>query len=351
MVRQLILVPLCLVFLLGSVLLPGCVAQENGSVASREEELRLHQVVRIEFDLPTTSGRIHTRVAGTLANLLRRDRDLIVLVSGSLANGASYFDLLSGSGYNTLEILAREGYIVAAPDLPGTGENNRLADGSVVDTEFYADAIRAVSRALRLTLHTRQTFLYGETGVGSNVCLLLAREHWVRGIVVSSPAYMQFGPVGAFQLFDPGWIGFLQSMPDGYLPLAPATFAPFLVTATPEVAAAATTGLLGPAPHNVPTGPLLEVYAHAAPDSLMTGRLATPVVAAEPAIAPALFIQGDPDLLGSVAGTEELVDAYGGEAELVLIGGATHLMRFDDVISDGPDSEFWEATLEFLDSH
>jgi len=84
-------------------------------------------------------------------------------------------------------------------------------------------------------------------------------------------------------------------------------------------------------------------------------RLASPIVAAEPARAPALFLQGSPDPMGSEAGTAEMVAAYGatggGEAEVVTISGASHLMRFDLGLADGPESVFWSAELEFLASH
>lgn len=335
----------------GLVALPGCAASEDASVASSEEALRLNQVLRLELDLPTRGGLIHARLAFTLAGLARRDRDLIVLVPGTLANGAGYYDVLPGSGYNALEILARERYVVVAPDLRGTGENRRLADGSNVDTESIARTISDVAHASMRLFHASDSYVYGETGVGTNVCLLVAREDWVRGIVIASPFYLQFGPAGAAQLFDPGWAAFLQSFPDGYLPLTPETFAPFYYAADPEVAAAATTATLGPAPQNVPTGPLLELYEHIGPDSQLTGRLASPIVDAALADAPALFIQGDPDPLGSVEGAEEMDDAYGGDSTLIVISGATHLMRFDSVISDGPESEFWEPILDFLDTH
>lgn len=333
-------------------LLPlGCVASEDATVGSSEAELGSSHVYRLALDVPTRHGLIYTRLAFTPAGLARHDRDLIVLTQGTLANGAGYYDVLPGSGYNAVEILAREGYVVVAPDLRGTGENPRLADGRVLDTAALAETIRDVSRFAMRALHASDAYVYGETGVGTNICLLLARESWVRGIVVASPFYQQFGPFGAAQLFDPAWVGFLQSFPDGYLPLAPETFAPFYFAASPEVAAAATTASLGPAPQNVPTGALLELYDHTAPDSLLTGRLASPIVAAEPAIAPALFIQGNPDFIGSVEGTQEMVDAYGGDADLVVIDGATHLMRFDAVISDGPTSPFWSPILAFLDTH
>ncbi|MCC6563515.1 alpha/beta fold hydrolase [Candidatus Uhrbacteria bacterium] len=340
-----------LVFAALSVLLPGCVAQENEPVAGSTEELHLTEVKRSSFDIPIGHGdSIFTRVAYRPVDLLR-PRQLVVLVPGTLANGGGYYDIASGTGYNTMELLANEGYIVAALDLLGTGENERFEDGSVLGTEVAADAVGRAAHVLRLLFLASDVFVYGETGLGSNICLMLAREPWVSGIIVASPFYIQFGPIGALQLFDPAQAALLQSIPGGYLPLAPETFGPFLFAAPPAIATEATVALLGPAPSAVPVAPLLEPFEHTGPDSIATGRLATPIVTAESAIAPALFIQGDPDPLGSVEGAEELVADYGGDAELVVIAGATHLMRFDAVISDGPTSQFWSPILTFLDTH
>lgn len=111
---------------------------------------------------------------------------------------------------------------------------------------------------------------------------------------------------------------------------------------------------VGPVPTEIGTGALYAVR-DAGFDPLVPFRLASPIVAAEPAMAPALFVQGSPDFIGSESGTAELAAAYGatggGSATVVVLPGASHLMRFDAVTSDGPSSPFWSSILSFLASH
>lgn len=339
----------------------GCAVSES-EVGTVEDELTLSDgILRQDVYVATSAGRVHVElVARPIALVPHSNRRLIVMVPGTLANGASYYDIAPGSGYNAAEILARAGrHVVALVDLPGTGESDRPADGRDTSVDVTADAVRDVARWLRLHFLIARVDLYGETGVGTNVGLLLSRERWVRSFVASATFYERFGVISG-QLFDPSYHAYLDALPDGYQPGDPALLSLFLAPADDSIEAEAIAATLGPAPVTIPTGAFYDIRALGPPTLDVSGPwpvfvLSAPIVRAEPAQAPALFIQGTPDQIGDELGTDELVAAYGatggGEAELVVIPGASHLMRFDTGISDGPDSAFWAPVIEFIETH
>jgi len=278
------------------------------------------------------------------------------MIPGTLANGAAYYDIARGTGYDSAEILARAGFFVLLVDLPGTGASYHPADGRTVRTPVNVSAVLDSALLLALPLGvTHGVDIYGETGAGSNAVLLAARNHAVRTASLSASFYLQYGPFVAPTLFNPAYFAFLDSLPDGYQPEDPSIFPAFFGAAEPSVAAEATTACVGPVPQAIPTGAIYELHEHWGPDSTTTLRLASPMFDAAPGHAPLLVIQGSPDFIGSEAGTAEMVAAYGtsggGHATLVTIPGATHLMRYDITSSNGPTSPFWSSLLAFLAAH
>lgn len=211
---QLILLPL-------SSLLFACAAAPEVAV-STEGLTATNGFFRQGIDVPTVEGVVHTEVVFRASALLRRDPRVVVMIPGTLANGAAYFDIAPGTGFDAAEVLASQHYVVVLVDLPGSGQSFRPADGRDADIPMAARAVRRVSVLYRAALHAHGGVdLYGETGVGTNVGLLLAREPWVRSFSASAVFYLQFGPA-AGQLFDPGYYAFLDSLPTGYLPQDPA---------------------------------------------------------------------------------------------------------------------------------
>jgi hypothetical protein len=313
-------------------------------------------MVKVSLSIPTARGEVAARLYLSPECLLKRDRRLVALVPGSLANGGGYYELAvpGRPGYNAVRVLAKAGYCPLSVDLLGTGNSFRPEVGQDVDSSDGAFAVAAVARPVATVLGISHWDVYGETGVGNNVALLLARRSDVRSVVVTTPFYRRFGPASGM-LFDPGFRGFVSSVP--YLGNDPASFPPFFGNTYPDVLAAAITAVLGPAPQTIPTGAFVELFAIPFSFDPVAGEfvLESPIQAAEPARADALFIQGSPDPAGSEAGTAEQVEAYGaaggGEAELVTLVGVGHLMRFDAVQSDGASSPFWDSTLDFLAAH
>ncbi|HKQ73092.1 MAG TPA: hypothetical protein VJ810_05145 [Blastocatellia bacterium] len=141
-------------------------------------------VFRVNTQVITPAGRVSARLAFTLTSLLRNDRRVIVLIPGTLANGAAYYDVQAAGfeGFNAAAVLAQQGFIVALPDLPGTGGSDRPADGRAVTIETDATAVRAVAQTAGVVFGAPKIDIYGETGVGGNVALRLARESWVRTV-------------------------------------------------------------------------------------------------------------------------------------------------------------------------
>lgn len=337
---------ICVLFLL----LASCMAAPEPE--AREEELALPLVYQ-DIDLGGPDY-IHTTAVYQAGARFRSDRHVVLMIPGTLANGAGYYDI-SAANYNAARILARAGFIVGLIDLPGTGESVRPADGSVIDTPAIVEAVRRVSVRYRLSFWTASVSVYGETGVGTNVGLLLAREPWLRSFVGSAMFYREFGSAVASTLFNPGFRGFVASIPGGYAPQDPGFIGGFFGAADPAVQAEATTACVGPAPYTVPTGPLLELFAIPYTTSGTNFVLDYPIVDAAPARAPALFIQGSPDDIGSENGTNEMAAVYGstggGDATVIVLPGASHLMRFDSAISNGPSSTFWSEVIGFLSAH
>lgn len=334
----------------------ACTAAPEPTASTADLTLPL---VHQDIDISTPAGVIHTEAVYRLGARLDPNREVVLLVPGTLANGAGYYDVAPGTGFNAAEILANAGFIAGLIDLPGTGESYRPADGSSIDTPEFVEAVRRVSVRYRLSFLVSSVHIYGETGVGTNVGLTLAREPWVRSFVGSALFYREFGFAVADTLFNPGFRAVVGSIPGGYAPQDPDFIGRFFGAATPAIQAAAIAACVGPSPMTVPTGPLNELfdvdYATVAGPFGPTFILDAPIVNAAPARADALFIQGSPDPIGSENGTNEMAAAYGstggGEATVVVIPGASHLMRFDATISDGPSSPFWSEVLGFLASH
>lgn len=310
---------------------------------------------RQRLDVTTDEGGVHASVVMKQSAVSQADPRVVLMIAGTLANGARYFDVAQGSGFCAAELLADAGFIVVMPDLPGTGESFRPADGKQADAAMSARALTRVAAVATETFGVRSGIdVYGEAGTGTYVAMLLSRETWVRTVVLSSPSYTEFGPATAM-LFTPEHGALLSSLPDGYVPQNPHQVSLFFGAAEPLIRDVAVMACMGPAPQTIGAGRLVDVMLASGPETPTTLRLARPVVPAEPARAPALVLQGTPDFVGSEAGTAELVAAYGatggGRAELVVIPGASHLMRFDQTIGDGAGSPFWSPVLRFLRTH
>lgn len=348
-------------YLESQILQGESLALDGESVATKNMGLLdgislLDGLVKVSLNIPSSRGNIAARLYLSRECLLKRDRRLVALVPGSLANGGGYYEISvpDREGFDTVRVLAKAGYCALSVDMLGTGDSFHPDAGQNISSSDQAFSISAVAKPVAMVLGIPRWDVYGETGVGTNVTMLLARRHDVRSVVVSSPFYFRFGLFSG-NLFDPGFRALVSSVP--YLPIDPGSLAPFFGGAYPEVFAAASAAIAGPAPQAVPTGAFIELFSIPFTFDAGAGEfvLGYPQVDAEPARADALLVQGSPDPLGSEAGTAELSDVWGssggGMAEVITLPGASHLMRFDSAISDGPSSAFWSPVLDFLAAH
>lgn len=336
----------------------ACAPVPDEAVADEAPLIYEDGFLRQDIDVPTLRGVIHTEAVYAPGSRYSGAR-VVLMIPGTLANGAGYYSI-DEEGYNAARVLADAGFIVALIDLPGSGESFRPPDGRVVDSDYAAWALARVRLAYAWRFGVTRFDVYGETGIGTSVALRVAREPWVRSVALSAVFYREFGP-RAGALFDPGFRGFIESNAagNGYAPQNPDLISGFFGAADPDVQAAALAACIGPAPYSMSIGAFDELFA--IPFSVGSGPfgplfiLDHPIVDAAPARAPALLVQGSPDPIGSEAGTEELRAAYGssggGVATVVTLPGASHLMRFDSAISDGPASPFWDAVLTFYAAH
>ncbi len=320
----------------------------KGSAAQQAE------VFRVNTQGITPVGRVAVRLVFTLGSLLRNDRRVIVLVPGTLANGAAYYDVQAQGfeGFDAAAVLAQQAFIAVLPDLPGTSGSDRPADGRAVTIETDATAVRAVAQTAGFVFGAPKIDIYGETGVGGNVALRLARENWVRTVTGSGMLYLEPGPA-TFVLFTPEFGSLLDSLPGGYLPQTADQIVPFFPFTPAPVRDSAVAAVLGPPPGTIPTGAFYQLRAQAnpTPPPFMLG----PIVDPRPAIAPGFFLQGNSDVVAVPGDTAHLASDYGasggGHATSVVLTGGSHLSRFDAGIGDGPASPFWSQLLAFLNAH
>jgi alpha-beta hydrolase superfamily lysophospholipase len=166
---------------------------------------------------------------------------------------------------------------------------------------------------------------------------------------------MRSGPVG-FLLTSRAWKLVLDVQPNGYLQTNPALYLPFFVGSPVPLQLYMATNL----PGSYPTGFFLELYSHRAggPNALLDPLpgvpLTTPVVDPAPAAVPALFLQGENDLIAARRDIEVLARDYGrtggGRADFVELPGGTHFLRLDDA-ARGSQSVFWRTLIDWLNAH
>jgi pimeloyl-ACP methyl ester carboxylesterase len=291
----------------------------------------LDQIFRFEHDVPVGEGRtLHVTETFSLRAFLRDGpARALVMLAGPVAPGSFYN--IDVPGYDGGAIMAGHGFFTYAVDFEGTGLSTYPADGTSVTLASQVAAVDRVVRFVRELRGVPRVDLYGESwggGVAAEVC---RPEHGARSCILASMIYKTPSPLAAAQFQSPGWLAFLDSLPNAYLPTSAPLYAPLVAGSSPEVQTWVDANL----PGTYTIQPFFDFFN-------------LPFFDPGEARVPGLLIQGELDPQSLPSDIEALAAAYGkhGAVGLVTIPGAGHIPR----IEPAPHStQFWDAVTSFVD--
>lgn len=291
----------------------------------------LDQIVRLEHHLPIGDGRVMhvTETFSARAFLRHGQRRAMVMLPGPVTRG-NFFNI-DVPGYDGGAILAKRGFFAYAVDFEGTGTSSFPAQGTAVTLDSQVDAVKKVLVYIQLARAVPRVDVLGESwggGVAAEVC---KNKLSARSCILASMIYETPSPTAVAQYQSPGWLGFLQSLPNGYLPTSGGLYAPLVANSPPAVQQ----WTLASQPGSYTIQPLFEFFNVPFFDPTM-------------ARVPGLIIQGqnDPDSLPS--DVANLAADYGnhGAASVVTIPGGGHIPR----IEVAPyNTAYWDAVTDFVD--
>jgi pimeloyl-ACP methyl ester carboxylesterase len=319
---------------LGSFPLPSPTLLARLAAPHRLTPAQLDEVHRLEHDVYVGPGRrVRVTETFTLRSWLRAPRRAMLLLPGTVSVG-SFYDL-DVDGYRFASTLAQRGFFVFAVDYEGSGDSTYPPNGLDVTHSFLVEANRKVLRYVRLARAIPKVDVLGESNGGAIAAELCADRARTRSCVLSSMIYREGTPFFQAVFLDPGFLGFLASQPNGYIPVGPELYFNITSRTSPEVTAA----ILATQPGVYAVAPLL------APTTL-------PWFDPTRARVPALILQGTEDNIGAQIDSDLLAADYGsargagGVATIVRIPGAGHIPR----IEPAPVNEQWtQAVLGFVD--
>lgn len=285
---------------------------------------RLHTV---DHYVPVGPERwIHLRETFTLRGLLRRHRRAVLMLPGPIVSGEIF--QIDVDGYRGRDILANEGAIAVTADFEGTGESSFPVDGRSLTQQQQVESMRVVVRYLRLIRGVDRIDVLGESWGGGVAAELCADRRRVRSCILASMLYRTPSDFANMTFRSPGFRGFLDSLPNGYIETNEFIYAGLAAPMEPAVAAAFIASESG----TYAISPLYDVYD-------------LPFFDPTAARVPGLLIQGEFDPNQSLADAEDLVAEYGGPMDLVVIEGGGHIPRTEPA----PQHDaYWDAVTDFL---
>jgi pimeloyl-ACP methyl ester carboxylesterase len=271
-------------------------------------------------------GHIHALETFTLDAWLKPTSRGVLLLNGS-AFVANHWSI-TADGYNGAQILADEDYFAFAVDFLGTGESYRPAHGSDAEYEDNREAMKTVLRYIRYFRDVRKVDIIGAGYGGAMGMELAADRHRVRSVSTSAMIYKQ---VQGGPLTNPGFVAFLQSIPNAYAFLEGRGSLIFMAEA-PQAAqdfVVVTQGGFYP----------VDNFLVAADRPFFDPSVGK---------APALILFGGLDFIAVREDIEELAADYGSHgAKLVIDENAGHAPRAG---SPTEAAWYWQETLAFLDN-
>jgi pimeloyl-ACP methyl ester carboxylesterase len=286
---------------------------------------RLHT---LDHYVPIARGRwIHLRETFSLRAFLRPNRRALLMLPGPITTGEVF--QLDVDGYRGRDIIANEGAFAFTADFEGTGESSVPADGRSPNQPSQVAAMQTVLRYIRLIRGIGRVDVLGESWGGGVAAELCADRVRVRSCTIASIFYRTPSEFANQVFRSPEWRGFLDSLPDGYLPTNEFVYAGLTAAMEPPVAAAFVESQSG----IYPTAPLYDVFDLPYFDPSNTR-------------VPGLLIQGELDPNQGIDDALDLVADYAGPMELVVVEGGGHIPR----TQPSPYRDiYWDAVLDFLE--
>jgi pimeloyl-ACP methyl ester carboxylesterase len=288
----------------------------------------LDRLYTLDHYVPVGRARwIHLRETFSIRAFLRRHHRAVLMLPGPLVTGEFY--QIDVDGYRGRDILASEEAFAFSADFEGSGESSYPEDGRSPSQDSQIDAMEIVLRYIRLIRGVSRVDVMGESWGGGVAAELCADSSRVRSCVLASMLYRTPSDFANMTFRSPGFRGFLDSLPDGYLPTDATIYAGLAAPMEPAVAAAFIASESG----LYTTVPLYDVY-----DLPFFDPTATRV--------PGLLVQGENDPNQSLDDALDLVADYAGPMDLVVVEGGGHIPRTEP---GEVHEQYWAAVLDFLD--
>jgi pimeloyl-ACP methyl ester carboxylesterase len=275
-------------------------------------------------DIHTTVGRF--RVEEVIPTDWEGHRAALLL-PGPVAIGS--FHRIPVPGFDAATPLGRAGRATITVDLLGTGDSEHPPDGTTCTLDLQARGLAEVLATLRDERGYAPLAVIGESW-GAAVGLKLAADpEAVSACVVCSTLFqIATPPLDAMARSD-GMRAFLDSLPDGYLPVDEQIWGPLAAPMAPEARA----WTLRTQQRRFASAPMRAVFD-------------LPYFDPGVARVPGLVIRGGEDPMVSEEDTVSLAAAYGRSgAAKVTLAGAGHIPRVEPDHRDA----YWSTVLGFLD--
>lgn len=295
--------------------------------ANRFGEFDLGTPFTLVHQVPLSSGAfLHVEETFSLRSWLRRPARAVLFLSGSAFYGDHWN--IPVEGYDGADMAARKGYFAFTVDYIGVGQSFLPAQGRDASYEVNRAAMAELVRYIRYIRTVRRVDLVGEGYGGSIAMELGADRRRVRSVVTSAMLYREVlgGP-----LTDPAFIGFLESIPDGYF-FAPGVGSLIFMADAPQ---AAQDWVVATQEGFFPVDNFL---------------VATDRPFFDPSVSrvPGLVIHGPNDFIAPEADIRGLAEDYGRRgATFATHPDAGHAPRIE-----GPEvaAWFWQTIFDFLES-
>jgi pimeloyl-ACP methyl ester carboxylesterase len=303
--------------------------QQNGFEGRLEQTAwlgdLLDQVHTLHHDVPIGGGRtLAVTETFTLRSWLRFPARGVLFLNGSAFVGNHW--AIPVTGYDGARMVAQRSGFAFTVDYLGTGESYKPANGTDASFRANKEAIATLVRYIRTFRLIPKIDLVGE-GYGGGIAAELASDALrIRSVSMAAMVYRE---IGGGPLTDPGFVAFLQSMPDGYF-FNPGEGSLMFTQGAPQAVKdyiAATQGGFYPTPNFL----------------VATQR---PFFNVTRARVPGLVLYGKFDPIGVRADLEDMVAEWGGDGSFAFNDFAGHAPRTESpAIADW----FWTSIFEFID--